>query len=509
MEPQSRTYPPRPFAGRTRAAVTRQQLLPGRNAAPSAADLCIALAVASAPAIFLSIGVSRYGFDGLPMRILAGLTVYVNFMIVLRNLNYGLALFIVAAALSPRLPGFYNNLRVEDLVFTIVFAVWFIKALQHGRIPLVHSPIVLPFVLLTLMSFASTLWGSSLGLIPDEKYSFFLQAKRIEYFLIFCVVATTVRSEGWLRLLTLTFIVSGALAAAYGLATASGDSYLTVANERVNGPEGENYNTLSGYLVVCIGAGLAAIAAYPRGRTRTLLIVCTGVAGLGLLLSYSREGYLMLMGSLLVFGFTRHRLLLLGAGLALFAAIVLAAPVRKNIGETIQLIGTSHQDDPGSNSLTARYRAWEWRWSGWFIKQPLIGSGVGSVALTVDNEYLMRACEVGIIGFSLFLWWLAAIWKQIRRLHTAPGLAQVLALGLAAGFVGLLIQGCVAATFTTIRTMEPFWYLLGLVTAAGQLARRHQPVTTSPEIHQARRISSASAGTSSYPGRPISRQRTV
>src|SRR5262249_27369489 len=101
----------------------------GRNAAPSAADLCIALVVASAPAIFLSLGVSRYGFGSLSIRILTGLALYINFMIVLRNLNYGLALFIVAAALSPRLPRLYNNLGVEDRVFAIVFTVWFIKAL--------------------------------------------------------------------------------------------------------------------------------------------------------------------------------------------------------------------------------------------------------------------------------------------------------------------------------------------------------------------------------------------
>src|SRR5690242_18256038 len=129
MEQSSRTYPPPPFAARTGPATARRQLLAGRNAAPSGADLCIAVLVASAPAIFLSIGVSRYGFGSLSMRILTALTLYINFMIVLRNLNYGLALFIVAAALSPRLPGLYNNLRVEDLVFVIVFAVWFIKAL--------------------------------------------------------------------------------------------------------------------------------------------------------------------------------------------------------------------------------------------------------------------------------------------------------------------------------------------------------------------------------------------
>src|SRR5438876_7645227 len=102
------------------------------------------------------------------------------------------------------------------------------------------------------------------------------------------------------------------------------DGYITVADKRVVGPEGENYNTLSGYLVVCIGMGLAATSGFGRGRTRTLLIGSVAVAGLGLLLSFSREGYLMLVGSLLVFGSARHRWILLGAMAALIVAFTMA-----------------------------------------------------------------------------------------------------------------------------------------------------------------------------------------
>jgi hypothetical protein len=471
MEQNRPIYPPPGLIAPRRPAPAGLRFLANRHSAPSAADLCVALAVASAPAIVLSIVVARYGFDSLSVRILAALTLYVNFMIVLRNLHYGLALFIVAAGMSPKLPGFYNNLRVEDLVFVLVFSVWFIKALQHGRIPLVHSPIVLPFLLLTLMSVFSTAWGLGLDAIPHVKYSIFLQAKRIEYFLIFWVVATTVRSEGWLRLLAILFVVSGAIAATYGLSQAQNDIYLTVADTRVTGPEGENYNTLSGYLVVCICAGLAILPAFPRGRTRTLLATCTIIAGLGLLRSYSREGYIMLMGSLLVFGFARQRWVLLAAGLALIAALAVSNPVRQHVTDTVQKVqGVSH-DEIGSNSLTARFSTWGKYWNGWFLQQPLVGKGVGSLDLEVDSEYLLRACEVGVIGFVFFAWWLVAISRQVKRLMRTSGFSRALAIGLAAGFVGLLIQGVVAVSFNTIRTMEPFWYLLGLVSAGALICR--------------------------------------
>jgi hypothetical protein len=441
--------------------------------------LWVALAATGVPMVLLVLLADRYGMSHLWVRALATLTLTVTVVMMLQDLRYGLALFLVAAGLSPKLPGIYNNLRVEDFVFALVFGIWFIQALQRGRFPTVQCPIVTPFLLLTLMGAVSTVWGCSLGTVPDLKYSLFLQLKRIEYFLIFWVVATSIRSEKWLRTLTVLFVVSGALAALYGLTQARDDGYITVADKRVVGPEGENYNTLSGYLVVCIGMGLAAISGFGRGRTRTLMVGSVAVAGLGLLLSFSREGYLLLVGSLLVFGASRHRWILLGAMTALIVAFTMAAPVRQNVRETVEKVRTAHSGDPGSNSLTARYRAWEYRWNNWFIKQPLVGSGVGSVALSVDNEYLLRACEVGVVGLLLFGWWLVGVGRLVRQLRRASGLTGMLAIGLGAGFVGLSIQGLVAASFTTIRTMEPFWFLLGLLCAAAMLQPRPQALRSS------------------------------
>lgn len=445
----------------------------------SVAGLWVALAVSGVPTVLLVLMAARYGVSHLWVRALAALTVTLTVAMLLRDLRYGLALFIVAAGLSPKLPGLYDNLRVEDFVFTLVFGIWCLKALQRGRFPTVQCPFVTPFLLLTLMSAISTVWGCSLGMVPDLKYSLFLQAKRIEYFLIFWVVVTSVRSEKWLRALTVLFVVSGALAALYGMTQARDDGYITVADKRVLGPEGENYNTLSGYLVVCIGMGLAAIAEFRQKQTRNLMILCTGVAGAGLLMSFSREGYIMLVGSLLVFGITRHRWLLLGALVALVMAFTMAAPVRDHVHDTVQKVRGARTDDRGSNSLSARYDAWEWRWKQFFLKQPVIGNGVGSVALSVDNEYLMRACEVGATGFAVFCWWLFGIGRLVRQsMRFSSGLTQCLATGLAAGFVGLLIQGLVAASFTTIRTMEPFWFLLGLL-CAGALLRSGNSDTNS------------------------------
>jgi len=445
----------------------------------SAVPLVAALAVGAAPALALAIVVSKEGMQNPWVLPLAVITLMVNIFIILSDIRMGLALFLMAAGMSPKLPGIYDNLRVEDFVFVVTFIVWLGRAMSSGRVPQLRSPLLTPFLALTGISIFATLWGIGIGTIPDIKYSFFLQAKRIEYFLIFWIVSSTIRSEGWLRLLTLVFAASGAVAAIYGLINPSSSYGQSVTDTRVMGPEGENYNTLAGYLVICIGAGMSAVAGFPRGRQRLFLIVATAISLIALLMTFSREGYIMMLGAVLVFGFSRFRIVAL-TSMLLFIIIGFAfPPVRQNIENTIGTIQAAPTDDPGSNSLTARFRSWDYRWNGWFVKQPLLGNGVGSVALSVDNEYLLRLCEVGLLGFGLFLWFLGAISRQIMQLQRTQGLPQVLSLGLAAGFVGLLIQATVAASFTSIRTMEPFWFLLGLVTAATAISRANSQQTLS------------------------------
>nr|AQQ74446.1 hypothetical protein [uncultured bacterium] len=439
------------------------QASPPSETAPGG-TLLLSLILGAAPALALAIAVARGGSSNPWVLPLAGITFIVNAMIVLMDIKNGLALFIITAGLSPKLPGVYDNLRVEDFIFVMVFGVWLARNLQGRGLPRITSPIVVPFVALTLYSIFATVWGSGNGMIEDLKYSFFLQAKRIEYFLIFWVVATTVRSEAWLRLLILCFVGSGALASVYGMANPAAATE-GVAETRVVGAEGENYNTLAGYLIICIGVGLAAMAGFRRFQ-RTFIIGCTLLSLLAVLFSFSREGYIMLLGTLGVFGFTKNRSILVVAVLLLLAIGAVVPTVRDNVVDTVGVIQRAPDDDPGSNSLTNRFRSWEYRWNYWFLKQPLVGCGVGSVALSVDSEYVLRLCEVGVVGFGIFLWWLGSIWKQVRHLRRVKGMPSVLAVGLAAAFVGMLIQAIVAASFNSIRTMEPFWFLLGLVSAA-------------------------------------------
>src|SRR2546425_621868 len=106
-----------------------------------------------------------------------------------------------------------NPLTVIPVILAVGAAPALLVALAIAR-----GGVMASFLLLTLISALSTLLGLHVGTVPDWTYSLLLQVKRVEYFLIFWVVATTVRSELWLRALVLLFVASGALAALYGLA---------------------------------------------------------------------------------------------------------------------------------------------------------------------------------------------------------------------------------------------------------------------------------------------------
>jgi len=183
----------------------------------------------------------------------------------------------------------------------------------------------------------------------------------------------------------------------------------------------------------------------------------------GVLWSFSREGTLMLLGAFLVLFGSRHRLI----GVVLMCLLLpalLTGPLRQHFDEIVVKIQNAGTDDRGHNSLTDRLVGWQQAWDRLIVNQPLIGNGVGCIELGVDNEYVLRACEGGLIGLLVFFWTLSGVRREIRTLAKVRSdpLCRLLATALLASFVGLLIQGLAAASFTAIRAMEAFWFLLGL-----------------------------------------------
>lgn len=386
------------------------------------------------------------------------------------DLRWGLGAFVLAAGISPEIPAFNYTVRLEDFVFLPILASWVASWIRRRQFPPVQSLLCWPILVLLCVSVFATFRGAQLGLLPDPVYSWLVLAKRAQFFLIFWVVATSVDSEPWARRLVLCLLAGAGLAAAYGLMAPGewGGESRIFADRRVFGPAGENYNTLSGYLVVALCLGLALFPTFTDRRERVWVGGAVSLAVIGVLLSFSREGLIVLMVALAVLcvmAAIRRLRFMAAAAFAIVLLVGVVPPVRDNATYTLDLIQRAAVDAPSQNSLAARYQTWAYRWNGWVRREPIIGSGVGCVALSVDNEYLLRACETGVVGMAAFVWLLVAVGMLIRRELGQSGRRQYLAWGLAAAFAALLVQATVAVSFTTIRTMEPFWFALGLLAA--------------------------------------------
>ena len=95
--------------------------------------------------------------------------------------------------------------------------------------------------------------------------------------------------------------------------------------------------------------------------------------------------------------------------------------------------------------------------------------------------------ETGLVGLALFLWLIVAVWRTLSRASRAMAgtFTGVLATGTLAALVALLTQAWAAASFGTIRTMEPWWFLAGLALATQRLARQPKMDRLHPSVSAA------------------------
>ncbi len=99
-----------------------------------------------------------------------------------------------------------------------------------------------------------------------------------------------------------------------------------------------------------------------------------------------------------------------------------------------------------------------------FKKNPLIGTGLGSLTLATDNDYLRSLGESGLIGFSTFalilIWF---IWQTKNFLFTKhKTLQQSVSIILLAGLLTHLANAIFIDVFEASKTAYMFWIMMGV-----------------------------------------------
>lgn len=236
-------------------------------------------------------------------------------------------------------------------------------------------------------------------------------------------------------------------------------------------------NTFGRYLMYLLVFGVAMWPHLDKPLRSKLTVILAGCA-VFLPLTYTRSAIVGAVLGLVVVGLLQNRRLL--GVLAVVAVIGLGLVPRLDARFT-DLTGGS--DGQAGNTLN-------WRFEYWADVLPLAGQnpvwgiGVGETQRLTEqgkqphNDFLRALVETGIIGFSAYLFVLAAMVRVAYRAldTTQRGPGTSIRRGVAVGFAGCVASFiAVSMVANTISNVVTLWYFLTFAAAAHSVARSKEP----------------------------------
>jgi O-antigen ligase len=230
------------------------------------------------------------------------------------------------------------------------------------------------------------------------------------------------------------------------------------------------YMTLGGSLLICLALMLARVVTVTRSSRR--LEIVTGVpAAIALALTYVRNAWLGLGAAVLILsGFTRRRLLLLGLVLAVAIALSVPSPFQRRALSIV---------DPADPTSRERLYFWE---AGWrMVKDaPLLGLGPGGVKRHypeyrdpaarrpatghLHNNAVQIAAERGVLGLAAWLSIWIAFFVQAGRIYLRLPLTRAddraLCAGSVAAVAGFLVAGLFEYNFGDSEVIGLAWVVM-------------------------------------------------
>jgi len=374
---------------------------------------------------------------------------------------------------KPETKGDLLVLRVEDLILSAVALAWLARTAIFKELGLIRrTPLNAPIFFYTASLILATLLGVLFGNVRPIR-GFFYTLKYLEFFVVYFITTTQIRSERQLLRLVRTALLTCAISAALGI--------LSIPyGDRVSAPFEGKYgepNTFGGYLVLLLAIILGTALTRDTALTRLRWLTFAGLVTVPLLFTLSRTSWMAAVPMLLtLLALSQRRLLLLiplTVGIAL-SPLLLPQSVIDRYNYTFNAsVDRGDIRVAGARldtSTSARIESWMAGLGAW-AKRPFLGYGVAGFGF-LDAQYFRILVETGLVGLAAFLWLLVCIlktaWKILREVRGSP--REGLALGFLAGTVAMIFHGIGANTFIIVRIMEPFWFLAGIIVALRPIA---------------------------------------
>ncbi|QEQ00698.1 IctB family putative bicarbonate transporter [Thermosynechococcus sp. QKsg1] len=376
--------------------------------------------------------------------------------------------------------------------------LWTLAGEREGRWSGVH--------LLVLLYWGIALLATVLSPVP--RAAMVGLSKLTLYLLFFALAERVMRNERWRSRLLTVYLLTALLVSVEGirqwifgaepLATWT-DPESALANvTRVYSFLG-NPNLLAGYLLPSVPLSAAAIAVWRGWLPKLLAVVMLGMNTASLILTFSRGGWLGLVaatiagvGLLGIWFWPRLPLqwrrwgvpTVGGLAIALcIGAIVSVAPLRERAASIFVARGDSSNNFRINVWTAVQQMIWARPWLGigpgnvaFNQIYPLYQVNVRFTALSAYSIFLEILVEVGVMGFSVFLWLLAVLadraWRCLQALRTTANPQGFWLMGAVASMVGMLTHGLVDTIWFRPEVATLWWLMVAIVASFAPLADR-------------------------------------
>ncbi|MFC1514689.1 O-antigen ligase family protein [Candidatus Omnitrophota bacterium] len=413
----------------------------------------------------------QMGRQNMPLIFLFALAIFV---IAFVNTDVALIILIFSMLLSPELRLVEVTqkavvVRIDDILLGVVFLGWLVRIAVHKELGLIKqtslNPLIIGYIVVCVVA---TVIGILTGRVTLAR-SFFFILKYFEYFLLYFMVTNIIRDRQQVENFVTAFLIAGLIICVFGITQIGAISRTTAPFEG----ESAEPNTLGGYLLllfsVCVGIFLYS----PSSQWMLFAGALACLILPPFIFTLSRSSYFSFIPMYLAFIiFSQKKKFFLI--ISMIGVVTLGPILVPQVGQVIRERVVSTFDSrrtfdafgksiPLESSAAARVYSWQRVFKQW-VKRPILGYGVTGVGL-VDAQYPRVLGETGIIGFALFIFLLSAIFRRVKYIFKTirDDWAKGLALGLLAGFIGLLFHALAANTFIIVRIMMPFWFLLAIV----------------------------------------------
>lgn len=381
---------------------------------------------------------------------------YVGFLLMIASLGF--------EAITPNMP-----VTIFRILAIWTFCSWMLKQLLAGRVSVVRVPQNRCIAAFMLTALVSALFALQPGASAVQI------ATLIQLGVLYFFVTGIVDSEQRLKHVAWAWIIGGAAASLYAIATFASQGLARA----VGGIGDPNYFVL--YLTIPLALSLVLFQTERSFLLKTFLISSLLAFLVATILSFSRGGLISVMVILVLWFLTSRNKRRITAFLLTIAIAILiifwllpAIPLQSWLQRISPQLALQ---DAGAG------RFYIWRGGlDMFLDHPLMGVGIGNFLYrypeysyydprgawqrVAHNTFLEIAAEQGVFGLLAFL---SLLWMTYRYLRTAETVAQErklyctaqLAQAFRLGFLGLLAGNF----FLTAHLSKSLWLLFGLTVA--------------------------------------------